>query len=96
MENAKFILKEPSCNKDTLIFFIARFNYKRFKYSIEQKINPNYWDFETRRAIETNSHPKIKERGVRLTKEIIKNNSTINKGVISDYNTHYKNVVDYI
>jgi integrase len=95
METAKFILRKPKWEKETSIYFSARFNNQRFFYSIEQKILPDYWDFKTQRAIEQNSHQKIKGLGLKLSKETIKKNSTIN-GVISDYITHYKNEVDNI
>jgi integrase len=95
MEPARFILRKPKWKKQTSIYFIARFNNLRFIYSIGKKIVPDYWDFDSQRAIESNSNKKLKERGLRISKEIIKENSTIN-GIIQEYIRHYKNEIDNI
>lgn len=50
MLNHTFNLKEPSANKDTIVFLRARFSEedKYLKYSTGEVINPKLWDFKTR------------------------------------------------
>jgi integrase len=42
----KFILKDPKCDKETLIYLIARWNSLRFKVSTGETIHPELWDFD--------------------------------------------------
>lgn len=95
MEPARFILRKPKWKKETSIYFVTRFNNQRFFYSIEKKIRPDYWDFKAQRAIDSKTNDLIKERGLRLTKDEISENSTIN-GTIQDFIKHYKNEIDNI
>ena len=40
----KFVLKEASSNKETLIYLVMWSNYKRMKIYIGEKIEPCFWD----------------------------------------------------
>jgi len=49
MSAARFILKNPKSENDTLIFFIYRVRNDSFKFSIGEKINPQQWNPNTQR-----------------------------------------------
>lgn len=66
MANAKFILKEPKSKEETLIYMLFRYQYKRFKYSTGEKINPKFWNPEKQRAKETKKFPEYPEFNTRL------------------------------
>ena len=66
MPQAKFILKEPSSKNETLIYLIYNYQYKRFKYSTGEKINPKYWNVKTQRAKETKQFIEYPEFNNRL------------------------------
>jgi integrase len=66
MPKAKFILKEPSSKSETLIYLIYNYQYKRFKYSIAEKINPKYWNPNSQRAKETKQFKEYPEFNSRL------------------------------
>ena len=66
MSKAKFILKEPTAKEETLIYLIYNYNYKRFKYSTGEKINPKFWNSITQRVKETKQFPQYPEFNARL------------------------------
>ncbi|MBN4058017.1 site-specific integrase [Olleya sp. AH-315-K02] len=66
MAKVKFILKEPHSKSDTLIYLVYNYQYKRFKYSTGEKINPIYWNIRTQRAKETKKFPQYPEFNTRL------------------------------
>ncbi len=49
MSAARFILKNPKSENDTLIFFIYRVRNDSFKFSLGEKINPQHWNPNTQR-----------------------------------------------
>lgn len=68
MGKAKFILKEPNSKEDTLIYLVYNYQYKRFKYSTKEKINPKHWNFSYQRAKSTKQFPEHPEFNARLDK----------------------------
>jgi len=66
MAKVKFILKEPSSKNETLIYLFYNYQYKRFKYSIGEKINPKYWNAKSQRAKESRNFPQYPEFNSRL------------------------------
>jgi len=50
MPEAKFVLKEPKSQGETLIFLFYRFNGNSLKYSTGQKIKPKFWNPTKQRA----------------------------------------------
>lgn len=52
MPEAKFVLKEPKADKNTLIFMLLRFNGKILKYSTGLKIHPDFWNEDKQRVKE--------------------------------------------
>lgn len=52
----KFILKEPTSTKETLIYLIYRDRF-RFKYSIREKVKPDDWSFDDQRMKEIRGLP---------------------------------------
>lgn len=68
MPEAKFILKEPKGNSETLIYLFYNFNYDRLKYSTEQKIHPRFWNPSKQRAKETSQFNQYPEFNQRLNK----------------------------
>lgn len=71
MSKAKFILKEPSSKIETLIYLVYNYQYKRFKYSTGEKINPKFWNKGKQRAKETKQFKEYPEFNSRL--DIIEN-----------------------
>jgi len=68
MSKAKFILKEPSSKTDSLIYMVYNYQYKRFKFSTGEKINPKFWNLKTQRAKESKKFPEYPEFNSRLNK----------------------------
>tara|TARA_R110002020_G_scaffold435662_2_gene645847 strand:+ start:2166 stop:3401 length:1236 start_codon:yes stop_codon:yes gene_type:complete len=68
MGKANFKLKEPNSKKETLIYLNFYYNYKRFKYSTGEKINPKFWNESGHRAKETKKFPQYPEFNARLDK----------------------------
>lgn len=68
MGKAKFKLKEPNSKTETLIYLNFYYNYKRFKYSTGEKINPRHWNETFQRAKETKQFPQYPEFNARLDK----------------------------
>ena len=68
MSKAKFILKEPSSKTDSLIYMVYNYQYKRFKFSTGEKINPKFWNTKTQRAKESKQFPEYPEFNSRLNK----------------------------
>ena len=66
MGKVKFILKEPSSKNDTLIYLIFNYQYKRFKYSTGEKINPKFWNLKNQRAKESKNFKQYPEFNARL------------------------------
>ena len=65
MGKATFKLKEPNSKSDTLIYLIFNYQYKRFKYSTGEKINPKFWNPKNKRAKESKQfteHPEFNNR----------------------------------
>ncbi len=68
MAKAKFILKEPNSKAETLIYLIYNYQYKRFKYSTGEKINPKFWNKSSQRAKGSKQFPEHPEFNSRLDK----------------------------
>ena len=68
MAKAKFILKEPNSKNETLVYLFYNYQYKRFKYSTGEKINPKYWNENNQRAKETKKFREYPEFNARLDK----------------------------
>lgn len=68
MAKAKFILKEPSSKTDTLVYMHYNYQYKRFKYSTGEKINPKFWNPKSQRAKESKQFREYPEFNSRLDK----------------------------
>jgi integrase len=68
MAKAKFILKEPSSKSETLIYMVYNYQYKRFKYSTGEKINPKFWNPNNQRVKETKQFKEYPEFNTRLDK----------------------------
>ncbi|MEO9481008.1 MAG: site-specific integrase [Maribacter dokdonensis] len=68
MSKAKFILKEPSSKTDSLIYMVYNYQYKRFKFSTGEKINPKFWNLKTQRAKESKKFLEYPEFNSRLNK----------------------------
>lgn len=66
MAKVKFILKEPSSKNDTLIYIVFNYQYKRFKYSSGEKINPKFWNIRNQRAKESKNFKQYPEFNSRL------------------------------
>lgn len=66
MPDAKFILKEPNANKETLVYLFFNFNYQRLKFSTGEKILPRYWNARKQRAKETSQYVQFPEFNQRL------------------------------
>ncbi len=65
MGKAKFVLKEPKAKEETLVYLFYNYQYKRFKYSTGEKINPKYWNPNSQRAKESKQfieHPEFNTR----------------------------------
>jgi integrase len=68
MAKAKFILKEPTSKIETLIYMFYNYQYKRFKYSTGEKINPKFWNPKAQRAKESKQFKEYPEFNSRLDK----------------------------
>jgi len=68
MAKVKFILKEPTSKNETLIYLIYNYQYKRFKYSTREKINPKFWNGRNQRAKESKKFSEYPEFNTRLDK----------------------------
>ncbi|USD26596.1 site-specific integrase [Flagellimonas marinaquae] len=66
MPNARFILKEPNAKTETLVYLVYDYQYKRFKYSTGEKIDPKFWNKKNQRAKETRKFPQYPEFNARL------------------------------
>ena len=66
MGKAKFILKEPNSKNDTLIYLVFHYQYKRFKFSTREKINPKLWNEKKQRVKESRNFPSYPEFNARL------------------------------
>ena len=66
MPNARFILKEPNAKTQTLVYLVYDYQYKRFKYSTGEKIDPKFWNKKSQRAKETRKFPQYPEFNARL------------------------------
>ncbi|GAA4968085.1 site-specific integrase [Algibacter aquimarinus] len=68
MAKAKFILKEPNTKIDTLIYLVYNYQYKRFKYSTGERINPKFWNKSSQRVKASKQFPEYPEFNSRLDK----------------------------
>ena len=66
MGKVKFTLKEPNSKKETLVYLVYNYQYKRFKYSTGEKINPIFWNLRNQRAKETKKFKEYPEFNTRL------------------------------
>lgn len=83
MPKAKFILKEPTSKSETLIYLNYNYQYKRFKYSTGEKINPKYWNSGKQRAKETKQFREYPEFNSRL--DLIENGiNTVFRKLLND------------
>lgn len=67
MATTNFYLKEPKSENDTLIYLVFRFNNQKLKYSVNEKINPDFWNSENQRIRETKKFPEYPEFNARLS-----------------------------
>lgn len=67
MPQAKFVLKEPNSESETLIYLFLNFGYKRLKYSTGEKILPKLWDDEKQRPKSTRGAGGHSELAARLS-----------------------------
>lgn len=68
MAKAKFILKEPNSKSETLIYLVYNYQYKRFKYSTREKINPKFWNANAYRVKASKNFKEYPEFNARLDK----------------------------
>ncbi|MBJ6369765.1 Arm DNA-binding domain-containing protein [Snuella sedimenti] len=68
MSKAKFILKEPNSKEETLVYLLYNYQYKRFKYSTGEKLNPKFWNKSTQRVKATKQFKEYPEFNARLDK----------------------------
>jgi len=68
MAKAKFVLKEPNVKTETLVYMFYNYQYRRFKYSTGEKINPKYWNPKTQRVKESKQFKEYPEFNSRLDK----------------------------
>lgn len=66
MPNARFTLKEPNAKSETLVYLVYDYQYKRFKYSTGEKIDPQFWNKKNHRAKESRKFPQYPEFNSRL------------------------------
>jgi integrase len=66
MPQAKFVLKEPNTQDETLIYLFFNYNNQRLKYSTGEKINPKSWNTKKQRAKETVQFPEYPEFNQKL------------------------------
>jgi len=66
MATVSFYLKEPKSENETLIYLIFRFDNQKLKYSINDKIHPDFWNPENQRARETKKFPEFPEFNSKL------------------------------
>lgn len=66
MGKAKFVLKKPKAKEETLVYLFYNYQYKRFKYSTGEKINPKYWNPKSQRAKESKQFEQYPEFNSRL------------------------------
>ena len=78
MGKANFILKNSKSKEETLIYLILNYDYKRFKYSTGEKIEPKFWNAKNQRAKETKKFREYPEFNSRLDK------------IANDLNTVYR------
>jgi integrase len=65
MPEAKFILKEPKSDKETLVYLQYHFDYKKLKWSTGEKIHPKNWNVDKQRAKSIKTfieHPEFNTR----------------------------------
>ena len=70
--NFTFKLKEPNCDKESLIYFRSYFDNekKNFIYSTGEKIQPKEWDFENRIPNDLNGRTKRAEKHRSIKKQL--------------------------
>nr|WP_315253292.1 site-specific integrase [uncultured Flavobacterium sp.] len=68
MSKVRFKLKEPNSKDDTLVYLMCYYQYKEFKCSTGERINPKYWNPKSQRAKETRQFPEYPEFNTRLDK----------------------------
>lgn len=70
--NYTFKLKQPSSDKETLIYFRSYFvnENKNFIYSTGEKITPSEWDFENRQPNDLNGRTKRAENHRSIKKQL--------------------------
>lgn len=66
MAKVKFVLKEPSAKKETLVYLTFTFNNTRLKLSTGEFIHPDFWNKTDRRAKNTKEFPEHSEFNTRL------------------------------
>lgn len=66
MAKAKFVLKEPNSKSETLIYLVYNYQYKRFKYSTGETINPKFWNKTAQRVKTTKQFKEYPEFNSRL------------------------------
>lgn len=66
MATARFVLKEPKGDKETLIYLLFSFKGKRLKYSTGEKILPKFWNKKNQRVKETSKFTQYPEFNTRL------------------------------
>jgi integrase len=64
--DSRFYLKRPEAFTDTSIFVRISYNGNRFKYYTPEKIKPDYWNFKTQQAKQTEKFKEYPEFNTRL------------------------------
>lgn len=85
MGGVKFNLKDTAnVNKESLIYLIFRYNGKKFKYSIGQRVKPKYWNATKNRAKQNKQFPQAPELNALLDKLEHLTQSTYRKYINDD------------
>ncbi len=86
MAEARFILKDPKSEKETLVFLTYRISkHARLKYSTGEKVHPSHWNQRDQRA------NLYDDAGEPLPADAVKNNKVVNKQL-----ARYVEVVDQL
>ncbi|MCK9611626.1 MAG: tyrosine-type recombinase/integrase [Bacteroidales bacterium] len=68
MPTVNYYLYDKKAKEETLILLHFNYNARRLIYSTRQKINPNYWDTDIKRAIKVRGKDNLEEINLLLNK----------------------------
>ncbi|GAB3221162.1 site-specific integrase [Spirosoma arcticum] len=80
-DKARFVLKEPTSNKPTLILLLYRYQNERLKYSTGETIHPDQWDAATQQARTDQKNKKDREFYQAINAQLARHRSTVKRGV---------------